>query len=84
VPGSVAGAAVVLLDHGKALEVALDAGREVIVSVALDDRELFLPAPAGTHLPGIRSDRRHKTGPLGPNHDQNRSHEKHDRNDPHA
>ena len=73
-----------LLDHRKTLEVALDARREVIVSVALDDRELLLPAPPGTHLPGVRSDRSREAGPLGPDHQQNGGHEEHDRKDPHA
>ena len=73
-----------LLDHRQALEVALDARREVIVSIPLDDRKLFLPAPPGTHLPGVRSDRSREAGPLGPDHQQNGGHEEHDRKDPHA
>ena len=73
-----------LLDHRQALEVTLDARREVIVSLALDDRELLLPAPPGTHLPRVGSGHRRETGPLGPDHEQNGGHEENDRKDPHA
>ena len=73
-----------LLDHRQALEVTLDARREVVVSVALDDRELLLPTPSGTHLPGVGSGHRREAGPLGSDHEQNGSHEENDRKDPHA
>ena len=73
-----------LLDHRQALEVTLDARSEVIVSVTLDDRELLLPAPPGTDLPGVGPDHRRQAGPLGPDHEQNGSHEENDRKDPHA
>jgi hypothetical protein len=74
----------VLLDHREAFEVTLDAGGEIVVSVALDDSELLLSAPSGPHLAGVRSDRRRQAGPLGPHHEQNGSHEENDRKDPHA